>query len=261
MVFTDSTRKYFSLIPFKIRAAMAKDNLSVPFAYEDEPFFTAYEALHQLWVKRKPQKTIIDTFHISKNTLKQWEDRFTAYGAMGLLPKLSQIHVDPRLEKLVILIKSCRPHESASYALRLANALGIAGASLDSIRHIQRCYGYGQRLDDKDICYFHALQHVLRSYAFHLQKKSVAHHKKNRAGSFYNFDHDPFQQRIELFKALSRCRKNRQIRPILNQFGIHPNRFYDLKQRYTSYGVWGLIDLIQMTKQGEKIRPVQSKIS
>ena len=128
MVFTDSTQKYFSLIPFKIRAAMAKDNLSVPFAYENESFFTAYEALYQLWIKRQTQKVVVGSFRIAKDSLKKWEDRFTWHGAMGLLPKLSYVHVDPQLEKLVILIKSCRPHESASYALRMAEALNIAGA-------------------------------------------------------------------------------------------------------------------------------------
>lgn len=147
MVFTDSTQRYFSLIPFKIRAAMAKGNLSVPFAYEKESFFTAYQALYQLWIKRQPQKVVVGSFRIAKATLKKWEDRFTWYGAMGLLPNLSYVRVDAQLEKLVILIKSCRPHESASYALRMAEALNIAGASLDLIRHIQRCYGYGQRLD------------------------------------------------------------------------------------------------------------------
>lgn len=255
MVFSDSTQKYFALIPFKIRAAMAKDNLSVPFAYENESFFTAYEALYQLWVKRQTQKVVAGSFRISKDSLKKWEDRFTWHGAMGLLPKLSDVRVDAQLEKLVILIKSCRPHESASYALRMAEALNIAGASLDLIRHIQRCYGYGQRLDDKDVRYYHDLQHLLRSMAFQMRKKSFSHDKSNRGATFYNFDHDPFQQRIELFKALSQCQKNRQIRPILNQFGVHPNRYYDLKQRYMRYGVWGLIDLIQMTKKGEKISP------
>jgi transposase len=88
-----------------------------------------------------------------------------------------------------------------------------------------------------------------------MRKKSFSHDKSNRASNFYNFDHDSFQQRIELFKALFQCQKNRQIRPILNKFGVHPNRYYDLKQRYMSYGVWGLIDLIQMTRKGEKISP------
>jgi len=234
---------------------MAKDNLSVPFAYENESFFIAYEALYQLWVKRQTQKAVVESFRISKNRLKKWEDRFIWHGAMGLLPKLSSVRVDPQLEKLVILIKSCRPHESASYALRMAEALNITGASLDLIRHIQRCYGYGQRLDDRDVRYYHDLQHLLGSMAFQMRKKSFSHDKSNRAASFYNFDYDPFQQRIELFKALSQCQKNRQVRPILNQFGVHPNRYYDLKQRYMRYGVWGLIDLIQMTKTGEKISP------
>ena len=136
MVFTDSTWKYFSLIPFKIRAAMAKSNSLVPFAYEGESFFKSYEAVYQLWTKRQPQKKIAKLFHISKATLKQWEDRFICHGTIGLLPKLSYVSVDTQLEKLVILIKSCRPHESASLALRLAEALEISGASLRLIRRI-----------------------------------------------------------------------------------------------------------------------------
>ena len=255
MVFTDSTWKYFSLIPFKIRAAMAKSNCFVPFTYEDESFFKSYEALYQLWVKRLPQKKVAQSFRISKATLKRWEDNFLCHGAIGLLPKLSYVRVDAQLEKLVILIKSCRSHESASLALRLAEALEIPGASLALIRRIQRCYGYGQRLDHKDVQYYHGLQHTLSSVAIRISKKSYARHRGERGKTFFNFDQDPFQQRIELFKTLSQCRKNRQIRPILRRFGIHPNRYYNLKDRYMMYGVWGLVDLVQTTKMGEKISP------
>ena len=255
MVFTDSTWKYFSLIPFKIRAAMAKSNCFVPFTYEDESFFKSYEALYQLWVKRLPQKKVVQSLRISKATLKRWEDNFLCHGAIGLLPKLSYVRVDAQLEKLVILIKSCRSHESASLALRLAEALEIPGASLALIRRIQRCYGYGQRLDEKDVQYYHGLQHTLSSVAIRMSKKSYARHRGERGKTFFNFDKDPFQQRIELFKTLSQCRKNRQIRPILRRFGIHPNRYYNLKDRYMMYGVWGLVDLVQTTKMGEKISP------
>ncbi len=255
MVFTDSTWKYFSLIPFKIRAAMAMSNSSVPFTYEDESFFKSYEALYLLWVKRQSQKKLAQSLRIGKDTLKRWENSFLCYGAMGLLPKLSYVHVDAKLEKLVILIKSCRSHESASLALRLAEALEIHGASLELIRQIQRCYGYGQRLDQKDVEYYRGLQHVLGSVAIRMSKKSSGRNKGLRGTSFFNFDHDPFQQRIELFKTLSQCRKNRQIRPVLKSFGIHPNRYYELKDRYMKYGVWGLVDLVQTTKIGEKISP------
>jgi len=255
MVFSDSTWKYLSLIPYKIRAAMAKSNSYVPFAYKDEPFFKSYEALYQLWVKRRSQKKVAQALRIGKDTLKRWEDRFLCYGTIGLLPKLSDVHIDPQLERLVILIKSCRQHESASLALRLAEALEIPGASLELIRHIQRCYGYGQRLDKKDVQYYHGLQHALSSVVIHMSKKSFVRNKRDRGASFYDFDHDPFQQRIELFRTLSQCERNRQIRPVLKRFGVHPNRYYSLKDRYMMYGVWGLIDLVQTTKIGEKISP------
>ena len=255
MVFTNSTWKYFSLIPFKIRTAIAKSNCFVPFTYEDESFFKSYEALYQLWAKRQTQKKVAQSLQISRETLRGWQDSFLLYGAIGLLPKLSYVRVDTQMEKLVILIKSCRPHESASLALRLAEALGIPGPSLELIRQIQRCYGYGQRLDQKDVEYYHGLQHALSSVAIRMSKKSSGRNKGDRGIGFFNFDHDPFQQRIELFKTLSQCQKNRQIRPILKRFGIHPNRYYNLKDRYMMYGVWGLVDLVQTTKIGEKISP------
>ncbi len=47
MVFTDATWKYFSLIPFKVRAAMADSRAYVPFSYEDEPFFCSYDAINR----------------------------------------------------------------------------------------------------------------------------------------------------------------------------------------------------------------------
>lgn len=70
MVFTDSSRKYFSQIPFKIRAAMAKSNFYVPFTYESEPFFKSYDALYQMWVKRQPQKKVAQSLRINKDTKK-----------------------------------------------------------------------------------------------------------------------------------------------------------------------------------------------
>lgn len=254
MVFTDSIWKYFSLIPFKIRAAMAESKSFVPFTYENEPFFRSYDAIYQVWAKRKPRKTVAQSLGVSKAALKEWENGFLCYGAIGLLPGLSYVRADAQLEKLVVLIKSCRPHESSSLALRLAEALQLPGASLELIRKIQRCYGYGQRLDQKDVEYYHGLQHALSSVAIHMSKYSSCD-KKDKRTTFFDFDHDPFQQRIELFRTLSQCQKNRQVRPILKRFGIHPNRYYDLKERYMTYGVWGLVDLVQKTKTGEKISP------
>lgn len=255
MVFTDITWKYFSLIPFKVRAAMAESKAYVPFNYKDETFFIYYDALHKIWVKRQSQRMVAKYLSISRNTLKKWETHFVNHGTIGLLPELSYVDVDSRLEKLTILIKSCRPHENASLALKLADALEIPGASLEIIRQIQRCYGYGHRLDNNDIQYFSGLQHILSSIAHHMRKKSVAHDKMDRVKSFYNFDHDPLQQRVELFKTLSEITKKRQIRLVLRRFGIHPNRYYLLKNRYMMYGIWGLVDLFQISKRGEKIFP------
>jgi hypothetical protein len=88
-----------------------------------------------------------------------------------------------------------------------------------------------------------------------MNEQRYGHDIKNRKETFINFDRDPFQQKIELFKELSMCGKRRQIRPILQQFGIHQNRYYELKARFMLYGVWGLVDLIHAPRIGEKISP------
>ena len=255
MVFSDSTWDYFSLRPFKVRVTVAQCAPDFPFRYEGESFFQAYEAMHQLWAKRQSQRNIAQTFSISRKTLKEWQLRFVNDGTIGLLPELSYLAVDPQLEDLVLLIKLARRHESASLALRLADALQIPNASLDITRQIQRCYGYGQRLDKKDIEYFHELQHILKSVQRYKRKNALRPRKAHLNKSFIDFDHDPFQQKLELFKAISESPKKRQVRPILQQFGVHPNRFYELKNRYMTYGIWGLINLIQSNKTGEKISP------
>jgi hypothetical protein len=110
-------------------------------------------------------------------------------------------------------------------------------------------------LDNNDIHYFSGLQHILSSIKHHKTKKLVVHDKTDRVKSFYNFDYDPLQQRVELFKTLSQITKKRQIRLELRRFGIHPNRYYLLKDRYMMYGIWGLVDLFQISKKGEKISP------
>ncbi|EFK09361.1 conserved hypothetical protein [delta proteobacterium NaphS2] len=79
------------------------------------------------------------------------------------------------------------------------------------------------------------------------------HDAESRTKSFLNFNRDHLQQRIELMKALSQIPKKRQVRPVLTRFGISPNRFYVLKNRYMVYGVWGLVDLVQQGRTREKI--------
>ena len=255
MVFTESTRDYFARIPSKVRAALAHSQSTVPFEYEDEQFFQSYDALRSIWIKRNSQRSVADSHNISRQTLKKWEMAFVDYGAVGLLPELSFVNIDPRLEQLIVLIKSSRPHERASHALRLAEALQIPGADLELIRLVQRCHGYGQRMDQKDIVYFRDLQHILDSVAKHKDKKKAVHDPRQRSKTFLNFDRDHLQQRVELMNTLFQCGKKRQIRPILTQFGISPNRFYVLKNRYMVFGIWGLADLVQKGRSGEKISP------
>ena len=151
MVLTDSTWNYFAQIPFRVRSAIAHSQSSVPFEYEDESFFKSYDTLRRVWVDRKSQRTVADSHNISRQTLGKWETYFVDYGAVGLLPELSFIDIDPRLEQLIVLIKSSRPHERASHALRIAKALQISGADLELVRLVQRCHGYGQRMKQKDI--------------------------------------------------------------------------------------------------------------
>jgi len=254
MVFPDGTWNYFSIIPFKVRAAMGESKAVAPFAYEDESFFTCYEAMVRRRAQRQTQRAVAQELSISRDVVRQLEDRFLRHGTIGLLPEVPGVDVDPRLERLVVLIKSARPHENASLALRLSHALQIPGASLELIRQIQRSHGYGQNLDSKDVEYFRELQHILESVSRYM-KKSPIRDKELGPESFFDFDHDPLQQRVELFKMLSSCRKRRQVRPILKQFGLHPNRYYDLKERYMMYGIWGLVDRLQITKNGEKISP------
>ena len=212
-------------------------------------------ALCHVWVARKPRRAVADSHSISRQTLKKWETAFADYGTVGLLPQLSFLDIDPHLEQLIILIKSSRPHERASYALRLADALQIPGANLELIRLVQRCHGYGQRMGQKDIEYFKGLQHILNSVAKQKTRITNMHDPKQRAKTFFNFNRDHLQQRVELMKTLFQCQKKRQIRPVLTTFGISPNRFYVLRNRYMVYGIWGLVDLVQQGRTGEKISP------
>lgn len=254
MVFTDSSWKYFSLIPFRVRSAMAEAGALSPFSYEGESFFKWYEVLGGLWSKRQTQRKAAQALGVRKDKLKEMKTSFVKYGTVRLLPELSCMKVTPQLERLVVLIKSARPHENASFAMRLANALEIPNVSLALIRQIQRCYGYGQNLDDQDIAYFHGLQHILDS-VLRYKDKPLGRGTDFGAGSFFDFDHDSLQQRVELFKTLSTYHKRRQTRPALKQFGIHPNRYYTLRERYLRYGIWGLASLVQTTKNGEKMCP------
>jgi len=255
MLLTDTTRNYFLTIQFRVRKAMAESRSFVAYAYEDEPFFTAYEGLSQVWQKRKPQRDVAQSMAISRNTLSLWEQRFVTCGTVALLPELSYVPVEPALEKLVLLIKSARPHERANYALTLADALGIQNVSLDIIREIHRCHGYGQRMDERDMLFWSGLQHILESVERQKRRTKPLHDQTDRAKTFFNFGGDHLQHRVELFRTLAQIEKKRRIRSVLQEFGMAINRFYVLKNRYLSYGVWGLADLVQQGQAGEKISP------
>ncbi len=257
MIFSDSTIAYFSSIGPKVRSAFANSLSTTPYYYEDEPFHTAYEVIAKIWKKRETMRHVSGEKEISRVTIKKWESDFVSFGAIGLLPKTAHVvGVDDRLERLVVLIKLARIHENCSHALRLADALKIPDANLEICRHIQRCYGYGQGLDKNDQEYYFELQKILASVDIFKKKvKNFGHDNKKKYESFFPKDcRDSFQHKIELFKELSACKLKRKIRPTLRKYGIHQDRYYQLKNRFMLYGVWGLVDLTHTSRRtGEKI--------
>jgi hypothetical protein len=255
MVFTDNSFKFFSLIQSHVRSSLAEAGSTIPFRYKQEVFFTAYDAMQKVWQKRQSQRQVAASTGISRATFKMWEKTFVDYGAVGLLRLPSFVKVDARLEKLVVLVRSAYPHAATGSILTLAQALNIADVTIELIRRIQRSYGYGQRQDQADVIFYHNLQKILQSVK-HRQcaANKPAHDMRCRAGTFINFDQDPFQHKVELFKELTSYSKKRQIRSVLNKYGIYSNRFYQLKERYMLYGIWGLVDLIHVSRRvGEKI--------
>ncbi len=255
MVLTSTTHKYFARLSAKISRAKINSPFGLVFEYDKEDFFNSYKLIYEYWVKKRTQKYLVENYNLCKKTLLRYETNFANYGAIGLFPDLSFVQTESKLEELVILIKQARIHENSSLALRLADALEIKGASLDVIRQIQRSYGYGQKFNSKDIEYFARLQHILSSIECLKQKANSGHGIINKKNAFYNYDKDILQHRIELFKTLSVATKKRQILPMLTQYGMHPNRFYQLKSRYEIFGIWGLVNLVQGNKKGDKISP------
>ena len=258
MVFTDTAIEYFSLIGSRVRAGFAESNSATPFYYEEESFHSAYEVMTLIWKRRQSIRSVAEKHAVSRDTVKNWQQDFVRYGAIGLLAEITSIPVDSLLERLVVLIKTVREHEHSNYALRLAEALQIPGASLDIIRRIHRCWGYGQRHDENDRAFYSGLQKIMASIEFYKSKeRKPGHDPQRKAQTFFPRDcRDSFQHKVELFKELSLCEKKRHIRPALRRYGVYPDRYYQLRERFMSYGVWGLVDLVHASKRvGEKISP------
>ncbi|KKK61281.1 hypothetical protein LCGC14_3015900, partial [marine sediment metagenome] len=216
----------------------------------------AYEALTLICKKRQSLRGVAEKYAVGRDTVKQWQQDFVRYGALGLLHEILYTPVDSRLEQLVVLIKTVHSHEHSSYALRLAEALDIPGAKLDIIRRIHRCWGYGQRNNENDRKYYYGLQKIMEAIEFYKSKeRRPGHDPQRKAMTFFPRDcNDSFQHKIELFKELSLCQKRRHIRPALRRYGVYPDRYYQLKERFMTYGVWGLVDLVHAWKRvGEKI--------
>ena len=234
MVLTNSSLVYFLAIPYRTRVAISESGSVYPYMYDDEPFFTAYNALIEIWAHRKSKVLVSRHVKISRERAQEWEDMFLRNGTLGLLKNLSAINLPSQLEKLVVLIKSARQHECAALAPKLHPAPNTPGASLETIRHICRCCGYGQRIDAQGREYFSRLQHIFSSVEAHKsQSPAYIRDEENKAKSLFDFEHDPLQRRIELFKSISECKKGRQPRPILKKFGVNSNRHRELRARYT----------------------------
>lgn len=254
VVFTDSTFHTFALIPARVRAATTEQQTQTPYRYDNEPFFQAYDALFGIWKKRASQRKVSAQFGIGRDTIRGWEDTFVRHGTIGFLRMPGLVEVDHRLERLVLLVRQARPKTGSAHISTLAQALGIAGADLDVIRRIQRSHGYGQRQDETDLAFYAGWQKILVSVAYHQrgggkQKRGL----EPRAETFFDFDRDPFQHKVELFKELSAA-PSRQVRPLLQRYGIHATRFYALRKRYLQYGIWGLVDLVHAPRRkAEKI--------
>lgn len=255
MVLSDAGFRFFAVLQAQVRSALVQGASDTPFQYEGERFFEAYSALQQVWLQRQSQRQVAASLRISRSTLSEWEDAFVQWGSIGLLQLPPAVVCDAQLERLVVLVKSARPHAGSSAILTLAQALKLPGATVELIRRIQRSYGYGQRLDEKDIHFFAELQKILASVEHYRTGEAVSGRDiRRRANTFFDFDRDPLQHKLELFKALASCSQKRQVRPLLEKFGIHSSRFYALKQRYLVYGIWGLVDLVHSSRRrGEKI--------
>jgi hypothetical protein len=73
MVLTDVAKTYFASIPSKVRVAHATTRGIVPFFYEDEPFFVAYDALAKRRTKHASRRAVADQLGIGRKRVKELE--------------------------------------------------------------------------------------------------------------------------------------------------------------------------------------------
>ena len=163
MVFTDLGFKYFSLLQSKVRTSLMNSQADTVFEYKAEPFFDSYKTIRRIWQHRESQRQVSSLLGLSRNTIKEWEESFVKYGAIGLMQIPIMVETDSRLEKLVVLLKAAYPHCNIRNILTLAQALNLPGASIEHIRRIQRSHGYGQRQDASDERFYSNLQKVKNS--------------------------------------------------------------------------------------------------
>jgi hypothetical protein len=255
MILADSSFDFFSVIQNRVRSSFDNKKINIPYRYEGESFFQSYESIFRVWKKRESQRYVTNQLGISRTTFKELESSFMQQGVIGLLSLQGVVEVDPLLERLVILVNEARPHTNSGHIQTLANALQIPDVNIEVIRRIQRSHGYGQRQNETDRNFYSGLQKIFESISYHQSHKGkLLHAADERSNNFLNYDRDYMQHKVELFRTLNGCSQSRQVRNILQQFGIHSSRFYALKERYLQYGIWGLIDLIHSPRRkGEKI--------
>ena len=73
MILTDASKAYFVAIQSKVRAACAQSKGMAPFAYEDESFFEAYEALTMRRAQRASRRQVANQLGIGREKLKHFD--------------------------------------------------------------------------------------------------------------------------------------------------------------------------------------------
>ena len=265
MLLTETQLRHLGELPSIVAHALPlARNPNVPF-FLDDPAIRSYELLRSVWVERKSAKAACRDQRFSRTEYYRLENSFLKHGTAVVYPRMGARDQSPKLERLVLLVKTTRPLATETAIFRLAESLRIDPLpSLRAIGHVLHCHGLGNTRDESDREYWEGLQEIFRALEHQLSQPEPSRSKADRAGTFYTPE-DALQVRWELFRELA-LDPATKVGETIRRYGISRPTFYKYLRRFRRYGPWGLVDWLQAgrgrdkTSEDLELRIIEEKV-
>lgn len=241
MILSTTTQKYFREIVSNVAAELGKQSSSTPYWIENDTILTAYESIRDVWIGRSSIQNACTKHNINRSFYYEAEDTFLLYGVPGLFSISNSVKQYHDLERLVVMVKKCRPASNQTAILRMAEALPLTKtvATPSIITSILNSHGVGHGRMGTDEVFWARVQRSIEEAERASKLPITGRDKKRRKETFF-IDKDTYQHRLECLRTLFFNAKAK-IKETCIQHNLPLTTFYRLQEDYRIFGVWAIV--------------------